>query len=42
MTTDTVGGVWTYAVELAAALAERDVEVTLATMGGPPPESCAS
>lgn len=33
MTTDTVGGVWTYALELADALAERDVEVTLAVMG---------
>lgn len=35
MTTDTVGGVWTYAIELAAALAEYDIEVTLATMGSP-------
>lgn len=35
MTADTVGGVWTYAVELATALRERDVEVVLATMGRP-------
>ena len=33
MTADTVGGVWTYALELTAALAGRDVEVTLAAMG---------
>ena len=35
MTTDTVGGVWTYALELADALAEHDVEVVLAAMGTP-------
>ncbi|HEV8577715.1 MAG TPA: glycosyltransferase family 4 protein [Thermoanaerobaculia bacterium] len=35
MTADTVGGVWTYAVELARGLAERGVEVALATMGDP-------
>lgn len=33
MTADTVGGVWTYAVELAHALAPDGVEVHLATMG---------
>lgn len=33
MTADTVGGVWTYCVELAHALAPHDVEVHLATMG---------
>ena len=33
MTADTVGGVWTYAIELAAALGPLGVEVTLATMG---------
>ena len=33
MTADTVGGVWTYAVELAHALRPHDVEVHLATMG---------
>lgn len=33
MTVDTVGGVWTYSLELAAALAAQDVEVHLATMG---------
>jgi glycogen synthase len=35
MTADTVGGVWTYALELADALAPHGVEVTLATMGQP-------
>jgi glycogen synthase len=38
MTTDTVGGVWTYATELADALAEEGVEVVLAALGPPPPE----
>ena len=33
MTTDTVGGVWTYAVELSRALARRGVAVTLAALG---------
>jgi glycogen(starch) synthase len=35
MTADTVGGVWTYALELARALDAHDVHVTLATMGAP-------
>ncbi|MDB4963848.1 MAG: glycosyl transferase family 1 [Myxococcales bacterium] len=35
MTADTVGGVWTYACELVAALRPLGVEVTLATMGAP-------
>jgi len=35
MTADTVGGVWTYAVELARGLADQGVEVALATMGEP-------
>jgi glycogen(starch) synthase len=35
MTADTVGGVWTYARDLAAAL---DADVTIATMGPPPTE----
>jgi glycogen synthase len=35
MTADTLGGVWTYALELSRALGERGVEVTLATMGEP-------
>jgi glycogen synthase len=35
MTADTVGGVWTYALQLADALAPCDVEVHLATMGTP-------
>src|SRR5262249_48443981 len=36
MTADTVGGVWTYALELAGALAPLEVSVTLATMGARP------
>ena len=35
MTADTVGGVWTYALELAAALQRHGVTVVLATMGAP-------
>lgn len=35
MTADTIGGVWTYAVELAHALRPRGVHVVLATMGRP-------
>lgn len=35
MTTDTVGGVWTYSLELARALQRYDVHVSLATMGAP-------
>jgi glycogen synthase len=33
MTADAVGGVWSYALELARALAPRGVEIVLATMG---------
>ena len=33
MTTDTIGGVWTYAVELARALEPYNIEVALATLG---------
>lgn len=35
LTADTVGGVWTYAVELARALQARGVRVAIATMGAP-------
>jgi glycosyltransferase involved in cell wall biosynthesis len=35
MTADTVGGVWTYAVELSRALSLAGVPVHLATMGAP-------
>ncbi|HKO15336.1 MAG TPA: glycosyltransferase family 4 protein [Gemmatimonadaceae bacterium] len=35
MTADTVGGVWTYAMELAAALRPLGVRIVLATMGAP-------
>ena len=35
MTADTVGGVWTYAIELARALSSAGVQERLATMGGP-------
>jgi len=38
MTTDTVGGVWTFAVSLAQTLVSRGVEVVLATMGARPAE----
>lgn len=33
MTTDTLGGVWTYCIELCAALQEHGVSIALATMG---------
>jgi glycosyltransferase involved in cell wall biosynthesis len=36
MTVDAVGGVWAYAVDLAAALVARSVAVTFAVMGPPP------
>lgn len=39
MTADCVGGVWTYALELADALAAHGVSVSLATMGPAPDES---
>ena len=35
MTADTVGGIWTYAMELARSLARADVQIALATMGEP-------
>ncbi|MBA4149779.1 MAG: glycosyltransferase family 4 protein [Verrucomicrobia bacterium] len=35
MTADTVGGVWTYALELARAFDVHNVQVALATMGNP-------
>lgn len=35
LTTDTVGGVWTYALELSRALAGHGVRIALATMGAP-------
>jgi len=35
LTADTVGGVWTYALELAGALAPHGVEFVLATLGAP-------
>jgi glycogen synthase len=35
LTTDTIGGVWTYALELTRTLGEHDVQVALATMGAP-------
>jgi glycosyltransferase involved in cell wall biosynthesis len=38
MTTDAVGGVWTYSIELARGLARHGVRVTLATMGPEPSE----
>ena len=42
ITTDTVGGVWTYATTLARALARRRCDVVLVTVGPPPrPEQLA-
>ena len=35
MTTDTLGGVWQYSLELVEALSAHDVGVSLATMGAP-------
>lgn len=39
MTGDTVGGVWTFTVELGAALGKSNVEVVLAALGGMPSEA---
>lgn len=39
LTTDTVGGVWTYALDLAAGLGQIGIETVLVTMGPPPSES---
>jgi hypothetical protein len=39
MSADALGGVWTYAVDLVEALAEHDVTVSLAVMGGALDES---
>src|SRR5690606_41197116 len=36
MTTDTVGGVWSYSVELCRAFLDYDVQVHLAAMGAWP------
>jgi glycosyltransferase involved in cell wall biosynthesis len=36
MTADTLGGVWTYALDLCRGLSARGIDVALATMGGPP------
>lgn len=36
MTTDTVGGVWTYALDLAGALARRGITTVIAALGPPP------
>lgn len=35
LTTDNIGGTWTFAVELSRALCEQNVEIVLATMGWP-------
>lgn len=39
MTADAVGGVWTYALDLAHALVDRGTEIVLATMGPAPSEA---
>jgi phosphatidyl-myo-inositol alpha-mannosyltransferase len=36
LSTDTVGGIWRYSIELARGFAMRGVQVTLATLGPPP------
>lgn len=35
MTADSIGGVWTYSLELAGVLSSRGIEVALAVMGAP-------
>jgi glycosyltransferase involved in cell wall biosynthesis len=42
MTADAVGGVWTYALELARALADYDVRTTLVTIGPRPDRNQAT
>lgn len=39
MTADTIGGVWTFAIDLCAGLAKHGVEVTLLSMGRLPDEA---
>ena len=39
MTGDTVGGVWTFTLELAEALGAHGIEVVLAALGGPPSDA---
>lgn len=39
MTTDTIGGVWTYSMELCAALRDYPVEIHLVGLGGYPSKS---
>lgn len=41
MTADTMGGVWTYAMDLASELSARGVKIALATMGQRPSETQA-
>src|ERR1700712_5860877 len=39
VTADTVGGVWTFALELCEALTKQGVSVVLATLGGEPTDA---
>src|ERR1700712_3767051 len=39
MTTDVVGGVWTFTMELAGNLGSRGIEVLLLALGGAPSEN---
>jgi glycogen synthase len=39
MTADAVGGVWTYTLDLSAALAQHDISIVLATMGPRPSDA---
>jgi glycogen(starch) synthase len=42
MTTDTVGGVWTFTLELARQFSKSGIQVVMATLGGlPNPQQCA-
>jgi glycogen synthase len=42
MTADTVGGVWTFAMELCAGLGARGTQITLVTMGRSPDDAQAA
>lgn len=42
MTTDSIGGVWTYSLDLARALGVYGVQTTLAVMGRPPSKADAA
>ena len=39
LTTDAVGGVWTYSLDLARELSRNGIEIVLAVLGPPPPDA---